>query len=93
MLLPVISLLFGKTEEIINLNITFGKLDDNLIIEIEKNKTVKDLKNYLKDYHNLEEIGDKIFYQGVKLENDYKLSSYGIKDGDLIEIVFRELKM
>lgn len=92
MMLPVIGLFITKDSNLISLNITFGSFDDNLIIEIEKNKTVKELKDYLKDYHNLGEIGDKIFYKGTKLEDNFKLSSYGIQDGDLIEIVLRELK-
>lgn len=92
MFFPLIGSFFKNNNDI-RLNITFGRLDDNLIVEIDKNKTVKEFKNYLKYYHNLEEIGDKIFYKGTKLENNFKLSSYGIQDGDLIEIVLRELKM
>ena len=92
MTLPVIGFFMNKNSDLINLNITVGSLNDNLIIEIEKNKTVNELKNYLKNYHNLGEIGDKIFYKGTKLEDSYKLSSYGIQDGGLIEIVLREIK-
>lgn len=92
MSLPLIGFFMNKNKDLINLNITFGSFDDNLIIEIEKNNSVKGLKDYLKSYHNLGEIGDKIFYKGTKLEDKFKLSSYGIQNGDLIEIVLRDIK-
>ncbi len=95
MIFPVVGLFLNKNiedEKIINLNITFGKLDDTLIIQINNSKTIKELKEYLESKYNIKNIGDKIFYKGIKLKDKNKLSYYEIKDGDLIEIVTRELK-
>ena len=48
MSLPLIGFFMNKNKDLINLNITFGSFDDNLIIEIEKYKSVKEPKDYLK---------------------------------------------
>ena len=85
--LPVIG--FFLSSNIINLYISTGS-KEMLIIEFDKNNTVKDLKYYLQNNHNFGEIGDKIFYNNIKLDEDQQLSYYNIKNEDTIEIVLRE---
>ena len=88
LIFPVIGI-FNEDNKKINLNLNI----DNKIFQIKfnRNQTVIDLKNLIKNYYDIE-VGDKIFYKNQKLNFDLRLIDYNIQDNDTIDLVLKKTK-
>ena len=86
-LLPLLNK-FNLQNRVINIFIITK--NETFEIKIHQKDKVKDLKNLLKNFYNLE-VDDKLFFNEIKLENDNTLLSYNIDEGSKLYFVSREL--
>ena len=89
LIFPVLDI-FNNEDKLININLRTNT--EQFTIKINRSETIKELKVMIKTYFNME-IGDKMFYDNKKLNDELRLIDYGINDNDFIEIVLKEPKL
>ena len=72
------------------INILIISKNETFEIKIHQKDKIKDLKNLLKNFYNIE-VNDKLFFNQIKLEDNYSLLSYNIDEGSKLYFVTREL--
>ena len=72
------------------INIFIISKDETFEVKIYQKDKVKDLKNLLKNFYNLE-VNDKLFFNEQKLEDNNSLLFYNINEGSKLYFVTREL--
>jgi hypothetical protein len=72
------------------INIVIISKNETLEIKIHQKDKIKDLKNMLKNFYNLE-VNDKLFFNEIKLEDNNTILSYDIDEGSKLYFVTREL--
>ena len=67
--------------------------DSIFSVELDKNKTIKDLKAKIEKQFNIPEFCQKLFYKGTELLNDKYFSEYNINVDEFIDLInYNDLK-
>lgn len=60
-------------------------------IKINRNETVKRLKDLVKEVEGVEPKAQWLLYNGIALDDEKKLKEYNIMNGHIVSLVFRSL--
>jgi len=83
--LPVFLCVFGANASAVEITIvtTTGK---TVSVDMKQEETVADLKDFVYDVTGIHQGTQRIYKGTVQLENERRLASYGIKDGDTLYV-------